>query len=283
MKVNEYIKAGQVRLEAAALECADPKLHMKQIVAFVMGWSFSEIFLHWDEPLSETDQQKIEAFLRRRLQGEPFQYIAGEEWFWKSRFVVGPGVLIPRKETELLVEILLERLPNTTQKVAELGPGSGNIGLSVCLERPQWEWHAFELNPKSLPYLKENHKALLRSSSQYQIHDGDFFTEAQKFSPYDVLVSNPPYVASCDLPTLSREVRSEPQLALDGGVLGMEVLSRFFAASVSVLSPKGVLLTEIGSDQGELAAKEAARFPFAAVEVLRDYAGLPRAIWAVMS
>lgn len=281
MKVADYISEGRARLAAAGLECADPQLHMKQILEFVLGWTLSDVVLRSENELSPAEVDKLESFLRRRLTGEPFQYIAGEEWFWKSRFSVGPGVLIPRRETELITEHLLKRVPQTSAKVAELGPGSGNIGLTMLQEKPDWKWHAFELNPETLPYLKENRRVLLPAEAKYHIHAEDFFTGAPKFAPYDLLVSNPPYVASQDWPTLSKEVRSEPRLALDGGAQGIEILSRLLAEAVSLLKPSGVFVSEIGSDQRELAVEVAARFPFAAIEVLSDYAGLPRVLWAV--
>src|SRR5262249_25882763 len=146
MKIRECILEGKQRLERAGLQCADPLLHMKQIVEFVLGWSSTDLYRHWEEDFPQDARARLEALLERLLRGEAFQYLTGEEWFWESRFRVGPGVLIPRRETELLVETLLADEPGSKVRVAELGAGSGNIGISVLQERPDWEWHAFELN-----------------------------------------------------------------------------------------------------------------------------------------
>jgi len=276
VKIRDYIAAGKSRIAAAGLECADPLLHMRQIVAAGMGWSTTQLYLHWEEELTPEAEAKLEALMKRRLTGEPYQYIVGEEWFWRSRFAVGPGVLIPRRETELLVETALQRLPATALRIAELGPGSGNIGISCLLERPQWEWHGFELNPESLPYLEEN----LRTVDSYKLHRGDFFELAKKYGPYDAILSNPPYVKGSEWPGLSKEVRSEPKMALDGGVSGLEIVSRLVRDSVYLLKPGGILALEIGNDQEESSRQLAEGNSFTQVEVLKDYSGHPRLLWA---
>lgn len=281
MKICDYINQGKERISAAGLECADPLLHMRQIVAAGMGWSTTQLYLHWEESLTDTDRARLEGILARRLRGEPYQYIVGEEWFWKSRFEVGPGVLIPRRETELLVETVLQRLPSTELKIAELGPGSGNIGIACLLERPSWEWHAYEKNPETWPYLERNLKLI--SGDGYRLHRGDFFEGAAADAPFDALVANPPYVKLGEWPGLSKEVRSEPKMALDGGVSGMEIVSRLVRDSVYLLKPGGIIALEIGSDQEAPARQVAAANSFADVEVLRDYSGLPRVLWGKRS
>ncbi len=279
MKVCDYIAAGKSRLEGARLECADPLLHMRQMVSAGMGWTTTQLYLHWEETLSSEALVKLERIVERRLTGEPYQYIVGEEWFWKSRFRVGPGVLIPRRETELLVETALQRCPSHSFKVAELGAGSGNIGITCLLERPEWEWHGFESNEESWSYLDANRRELLPGSAKYQIHRGDFFDLASRHGPYDAILCNPPYVKQVEWNGLSKEVRSEPRIALDGGISGLEVVSRLFRESVFLLSEGGLLALEIGNDQEEAARQLASANFFAESEVLRDYAGLPRLFW----
>lgn len=277
MKVSHLISSLKGELERAGLECADPMLHAKQILQYVSGWTASELYIRWDEEVPPAIERKASEFLARRSKGEPFQYIAGEEGFWKSRFVVGPGVLIPRRETELLVEKLLQ-VPGERLKVAELGAGSGNIGISVCLERPTWEWHAFEISPEALQYARTNARDLGVSPS-YHLHEGDFFDGARALAPFDVVVSNPPYVPSADWPTLSKEVRHEPKLALDGGHEGTSVLSRLSMEAVSLLKPGGYFAAEIDSRQEEAARHLLQANSFADIEVFRDYSGLPRIAW----
>lgn len=276
MKVSEFILRGRERLAEAKLECADPLLHMKQIVEYGLGIDGARLYLRWDEELDADDLRRLEGIVRRRLTGEPFQYIAAHEWFWDSKFLVGPGVLIPRRETELLVETLLRREDREVVRVAELGGGTGCIGISVLLERTKWEWHAFENNPKSLPYLQENRRELLPRDARYFIHDVDYFSGAAAGAPYDWIVTNPPYVPSGDWEGLSREVRHEPREALDGGGDGLDIIERLITGARSLLSTGGGFLCEMDARQSAPVEHLLAENGFEEIEILKDYAGLDR-------
>jgi release factor glutamine methyltransferase len=277
MKIREFILEGKQRLRQAPVQCADPLLHMKQMVEHVLGWTSAELYLHWEDELPEAARSKLESLLERRMTGEPFQYLTGYEWFWESRFHVGPGVLIPRRETELLLETLLAE-GKSGWRVAELGAGSGNIGISALLERPDWTWHAFEINPDSLPYLETNRQTLLSQDSAYHIHHGDFFALAAATAPYDAVVANPPYVAQQTIAGLAPEVRREPLVALDGGDDGLEVLSRLIQEAPAWLCPGAPLIVEIGSDQGEAVLALARQGALENARLLRDYSGLARVV-----
>lgn len=278
MTLESFVTSGKKRIEEAGIECADPMLHMKQILAAAISLNSLEFYSRWNESLTEEEVSKSNAILERRLLGEPFQYIVGYEWFWHSRFEVGPGVLIPRKETEHLVDELLKIQGSPKMRVAELGAGSGNIGISVLLERGDWEWHGFEINPESIAYLGKNVGNLLPLDAKYFIHQGNFFELASQFAPYDVVVSNPPYIAADTVSKLSREVQNEPRLALVGGESGTEILEHLIAAGFQVLKPGGIFVSEIGSDQGEFGVKLLERAGFHSVEILKDYAGLHRIV-----
>lgn len=280
MTLSEFIITGKAKIMKAGLQCADPLLHMKQIAEFGLGMTTTKLYLRWDDTLTAIEEKRLEGLLERRLTGEPFQYIAGEEWFWDSRFQVGPGVLIPRRETELIVETLLTRETREKLRIAELGAGSGNIGISIVLERPSWEWHAFELNPETLPYSRTNKERLLPREASYFLHEGDFFSEAPNFAPFDWIVSNPPYIGRREVLGLSKEVRHEPPLALVGGERGLEVIEKLVALSERLLSAGGGFLCEIGADQGQAVREFFNRKGFGPAEILLDYAGLPRAVVA---
>jgi release factor glutamine methyltransferase len=276
MTLETFVTLGKKRIEESGIECADPMLHMKQILGAAISLSSLQFYSRWQEELTGQEVEEATRFLERRLQGEPFQYIVGYEWFWRSRFEVGPGVLIPRKETEHLVEELLKLEETSPMRLAELGAGSGNIGISVLLERADWEWHGFEINPDSIPYLGKNVGGLLPLEAKYFIHEGNFFDLAGVLAPFDIVVSNPPYIANSQLEKLSREVRSEPKLALVGGEKGTEILEHLAAHSWHFLKPQGLFITEIGSDQESDVRNLLTRVGFSSVEVLRDYSGLPR-------
>ncbi len=279
MTLSQIIQRGKQTLEASTASFGDATDHMTQIAELALGLKRDQIYLHWEEPLSENDSQKISNLLQKRLSGHPLQYLAGVSGFWRSSFFVGPGVLIPRPETELLIETVLRDSGNVRQKIAELGAGSGNIGISVLIERPDWEWWAFEKNPESFPYAKKNREALLPSSAAYYLELGDFFEKAPKYGPFDWIVTNPPYVPSHSILELSAEVRHEPRFALDGGTDGFSVI-QMLAKSAPLLAKTGTILMEIAEDQGNRAAKLLTDEGFEAVQVLKDRAGLDRVVLA---
>lgn len=277
MKISEFIVQAKDRLTTAGIQCADPLLHAKQMVQLGLGMTMSEMFLRWDNDLSGNDLNRLTEMMDRRVAGEPFQYIIGYEEFWNSRFHVGPSALIPRKETELLVEIFLKK-ENQKVKVGELGAGVGNIGISVLLERPNVEWHAFEFNPETLPYLERNQRDC--GVKGHIIHAGDFFALGEKQAPYDWIISNPPYVSEEEYPTLAREIHHEPKLALLGGGSGLDVISRLISQSADWLTPSGQLLFEIGANQAEEVRILLEKAGFNTISLEKDLAGLPRVYWA---
>lgn len=279
MKISETIFLNKEKLARAPIQCADPALHAGQFVRHVLSIDSAGLYLRWGEELPEPAKIKLDALIEKRVSGIPFQYLTGQEGFWDSEFMVGPGVLIPRRETELLVETLLHREHRTKVEVAELGAGSGNIGISVCLQRPEWVWHAFETNSDSLPYLAVN-QALLPKTAAYEVHAADFFGAASDFAPYDWIISNPPYVAIENWEALPIEVKQEPKVALDGGKGGMEILSRLIEISRKILREGGGILFEIGCSQGERVRQLCEGNGFTDVEILEDHAHLPRAVMA---
>jgi release factor glutamine methyltransferase len=276
MKVRELVYEGRTRLAAASLQCADPLLHMKQIVEHCLGLDTSHLYRAWEEEVSEEGRRAVEAFLARRLTGEPFQYIAGFEWFWDAKFAVGPGVLIPRRETELVVEALLKEEARPRARVAELGAGSGNIGIAALRERPQWEWFGYEKNPESIPFLEANRKSLLSAETVYHVVPGDFFEAAQKAAPFDWIVSNAPYVSTGEMDTLAKEVRHEPRAALEAGPEGLDVIRRLVAEAPSLLGPGGGILGEMAAEQGSEVLKCLRDSGFTETRVIKDYAALDR-------
>lgn len=280
MTVVEYIQEGSARLKGAGVHCADPLQHMQLVVQSALEWDNTRLFNRRDTPISEIEKRKVENVLERRFRGEPLQYILGYAWFWDSKFSVGPGVLIPRKETEHTVDYLLS-LPTAEElKVAELGPGSGNIGISVLRSRPNWKWHAFEKNPETIPYLMQNVSALLPQDASFFLQPGDFFEKALQSAPYDAVVSNPPYISKTEYATLALELKAEPSLALIGGDTGTEILDQLLRASREILKPGGYFVSEIASEQGSDAKALAVRHGFVNVNVLKDYAGLDRVLTA---
>lgn len=280
MRLSQYILAGKRRLEEAGLQCADPLLHMKQLVQFALGWDSSALHREWNTELSGDDLRKIEGPLARRLAGEPFQYITGQEEFWSLDFRVGPGVLIPRRETECLVEALLKVETRSEVRCAELGAGTGNIGIALLTERTAWEWHAFERNALTIPYLEQNRAALLPENASYHIHRGDFFSGIASLGFFDWIISNPPYVPTQDMNMLSKEVRHEPREALEGGECGVDILACLLTHSLGLLKEGGGIALEMDYRHGDRLTQLAGRLGYQSIQILPDYARLPRIFMA---
>ncbi len=280
MKVSDLAQLGKRRLQVARIQCADPLLHMKQIFEFIMQIDSVQLAMKWNDEIEDDLEERVDAFLKRREAGEPFQYIVGYEWFWNSKFKVGPGVFIPRKETEILVEAILKRVPKGTEKVAELGAGSGNIGITLLQERLGWEWHTFEKNPDTLPYVKENRATCLPPSAVYLVHKEDFFEGVKAHVPFDGFVSNPPYIREDEMALLPEEVKKEPVLALDGGQGGMEVINRLIALAPQILRKGGWWASEIDFRQSEAVCAGLKHHGFSECEVINDYTHRPRVVFA---
>lgn len=280
MTYAELIRETQRKFQTSGIHCGDIATHSVDFLLQVTELTREKLLLSEMEPVDPSHLGKLENAERRRIQGEPLQYIVGYAWFWNSKFKVGPGVLIPRKETEHIVEYLMTLPTSKSYKVAELGAGSGNIGVSALQERGDWQWFGFELNYESFPYLRANVRELLAVDANYQIIEGDFFSNAPAYGPFDLVVSNPPYVSVHDESTLSREVRREPRLALYSGESGLEHIEKLITQSLILLNEGGVFISEIGSDQGAAVRALANRHGLTDVNVIKDIAGLDRILIA---
>jgi release factor glutamine methyltransferase len=278
MTLREFITEGKKRLETSQSHYSDAHQHMEQLVLRTLGWTPAQILLKLEDSLSESEINRLSQVLERRLQAEPLQYILGYEWFYKSRFEVGEGCLIPRKETEQLVDEILKFRPKEKIKIAELGAGTGNIGISVILERPHCEWYAFELNPKSFLFAQRNKQTLLPSAASYSLSLDDFFEGSKSFVPYDIIVSNPPYISDREMLDLPQEVKREPALALEAGVDGLSIIRRLLDSLPHLLKSQGLFLCEIGSTQEKIIREEMERRGFKDYQILPDLAGLPRVL-----
>lgn len=255
----------------------DPQRHGFQLVEEALQISASDLICRWDEELSSKEEAQIRKWTQRRCSGEPFQYIVGHEWFWESCFAVGPGVFIPRPETEMLVELVLKN-SGTQCRVAELGAGSGNIGISVLQQRPDWQWLAWEKNSASLPYLRENISSLLPSRAKYQLFVGDFFEGVLSLGEFDLLVTNPPYVASLSQEQLSPEVCCEPELALFGGEDGFSILEKLVCIAPHCLKSGGVFLAEIDPNHSDRVVEAMRKVGFCEIQIYQDVIGLDRVV-----
>ena len=257
----------------------DPNLEAEVLVRHTLGMQRAEYFAGTDQPLNSNQTKQIDELIRRRIEGEPLAYILGHREFYGLDFVVDARVLVPRQETELLVDKVLEfaRWKRADSlDIADVGTGSGAIAVAVAHEMPRVTVQATDIDPKALAVANINrHRHGL--ANRLHLYQGDLLEPLS--SPVDVILSNPPYIPTSEITTLPQEVRREPTIALDGGGDGLEVTRRLVRQAPAYIRPGGCILLEIDPEQLYLvkqAAQEA--MPAASVSFARDLMGQPRVI-----
>lgn len=229
-----------------------------------------------DQPT--TQEARLDEWVCRRIAGEPFQYIVGSVEFYNIELAVGPGVLIPRPETELLVEHALQLLADTPSgtEVLDLCTGSGAIPLALAHERPDLSYLGIDLSPEALAWAEHNRASLNPPLCQFL--QGDLFAPLGPPRPrFRLITANPPYVSPVEYRELPSEVKDfEPQLALEADDDGMAIEKRIADEARGHLQPDGWLLLEIGESQGKRLAEHLQSLGYQEVAILKDLAGRDR-------
>ena len=277
--------AALVKEAAATLAAAGvpaPEWDAERLLRHVLGWDRATLVANPDLLVPGPDVEHFRALLRRRVSREPLQYILGTQAFWKHDFLVTPAVLIPRPETELLVETSLELLKDVERPlIVDVGTGSGCIALSLAAERPDAEIHATDISEPALEVARENARRL-GLESRVAFHHGDLLGPvAHLAGRIDLVVSNPPYVDPAERESLAPEVRDhEPTVALFPPSDPLSLYRRLFRASASSLRPGGWLVVELG--QGQAAAVEGLcrNDGLVPTRLVHDLAGIPRCLTA---
>lgn len=251
-----------------------PLSEARMLMERVLGISRVALMTHADEPLSPADLAVFEQFVARRQAGEPMAYILGEREFYGRVFRVTPDTLIPRPETELLVDLALERLADkAAARVLDLGTGSGAIAVTLALECRECVVTATDLSPGALAVAEENAGRL---GARVRFLAGSWFDALPVGEQYDLIVSNPPYVAPGDPHLVQGDVRFEPVSALVGVDDGLGDIRAILAGIRGRLSPSGWLLFEHGYDQGTASRALLEEAGFEWVKTWADLAGLDR-------
>ena len=253
---------------------ATPRLEAELLLAEATGWTRTSL-LAWPERAPSAEAiATFEALLARRLTGEPIAYLRGRQAFWTLELRVTPDTLIPRPETELLVELALERLDaQSPLQIADLGTGSGAIAAAVASERPGWSLIATDRSAAALAVARDNFRTLGLERIGCLRMD---WLAALASDSLDAILSNPPYVAGQD-PHLDRgDPRFEPRSALTPGGDGLEAIRAIAADAGRCLRPGGLLAVEHGFDQGEAARRIFTSAGLHRVETCQDLAGLDR-------
>jgi len=249
-----------------------PRLDAELLLCGVTGWSRAALIVNGSEPLAVAPRTAFEQLIARRADGVPVAYLTGRREFWSLPLCVTPDVLVPRPETELLVQQALDLIPGALPwSVLDLGTGSGAIALAIAGERPQAKVTAVDISPAALAVAAQNASALGLTRIDWRM--GSWF-DAVADERFDVIVANPPYVAAAD-PALAR-LAAEPTLALTPGPTGLEALGVIAGAGAHHLKPGGWLLLEHGSAQGEAVTRLLAAGGFGRIRTFSDFSDRPR-------
>ncbi|QIK37181.1 peptide chain release factor N(5)-glutamine methyltransferase [Caldichromatium japonicum] len=264
-------------LHLAALALADcaqatPRLEAELLLAEASGLRRTELYARPEAGLTPDQFARFAALLQRRLVGEPLAYLLGRWGFWTLELEVTPATLIPRPETELLVETALERLtPDRPLRIADLGTGSGAIAAALASERPLWHLIAVERSPAAMAIARDNFRRLGLLVAPVLGH----WLSALGPDCLDAILSNPPYVAAGD-PHLAGSLRFEPQLALVSGQDGLDAIRAILADAPRCLKSGGLLAVEHGYDQGATVRRLFAQGGLQDIETRCDLAGHER-------
>lgn len=244
----------------------------------ILGVDRAYLLTHPEAELTPEQAERFAAWVARCAAGEPVAYILGRRAFYDRDFLVTPAVLIPRPETELLLEQALAWAGDRTLTAADIGTGSGALAVTLAAHKPKAQVHAVDVSGAALAVARKNAAA---SGMDVQFYEGDLLTPLiERSIRLDLIMANLPYIATDEIPTLAVS-RYEPSLALDGGADGLDLVRRLLAQTPLAANSGALLLLEIGAGQGAAALQLVQQaFPAARAELLLDYAGLDRIIRA---
>jgi release factor glutamine methyltransferase len=275
------VAAGREKLRQAGISEPEAALDARLLAQWLLGWDAARFFASADEEPRPTFQPNYDQFIERRANREPMAYIHAGQEFYGRMFEVTPAVLIPRPETEIIVEAALSVLPNQAKaRVADIGTGSGCLAITIACERPLARILATDISPDALEIALRNARRH-EVDARVSLAAGDLLPPPVAGDPvFDLIVSNPPYVPEGDQPSLAPEVRDyEPAGALFAGQDGLDVIRRLIPVSAGRLAPGGYLIFEIGIDQDAAVTQLISTTPDLRIVGLRnDLQGIPRTV-----
>ena len=276
VSIAEALKLGAQSLVQASV--ADARREASSLLSHITGRDRTFLISHSKDGIDDRELRDFEAAIKRRAAGEPAQYITGVQDFYGRSFRVTPDVLIPRPETELLVEAALQVMHGNA-RVCDVGTGSGCIAVTLLCERPDARAVAIDISEAALEVARQN-ASNQSVQDRLELVASDCFNALDPATQqFDLIVSNPPYVSENALPGLQREVRDyEPLVALSPGGDGLSVIRRLISDSPDFLQRDGHLIMEIGFDQGEAVQQLVDERVWTLREILPDLQGIPRIV-----
>ena len=275
MNYNQILKKGENYLKKNKIK--NPNLDSELILSKVLNKKREEILLNTKNKLKNRDILKFENYLQRRFLKEPMAYILGYKYFWKYKFLANKSVLIPRPDTELIIEESLNYIRNDkSKKILDVGTGSGCIIVSLIKERPKCVATAIDISKKAIIVAKTNAKL---HHLENKINFINIDIDKYKSYNYDLIISNPPYINSIELNRLDDDIKShEPKLALSGGSDGFREIEKIIIKSKELLRINGKLIMEIGHKQRNQSLKLLKNFGFYINKISKDLSGKDRCI-----
>jgi len=257
-----------------------PRLNIEHLLADALGKRRIDLYLEFDRTLSENELAPLREKVRRRVEGEPLQYLLGSWDFFGRAFRTDPRALIPRPETEILVEIVLKVIRvelGSRTRLLDVGTGSGVLAITFALECPNLQIVGSDVSPLALNLARENAE---RQGLNRRIEwvESDLLSSVS--GPFDFLVANLPYIPTTELLKLAPEVKRDPQLALDGGPDGLVVIRRLLLEAPKVLRDGAFVILEVGFDQADRVADLLTAQKFRDISVENDYQGVRRFVTA---
>ena len=278
MKIKDIINYGVATIK----NTESPSLEIQMMIAKVIEKDRLYIMLNLEEDIDESKVEIIKTMIDKRKNSYPLQYILGEREFWGMDFKVSEGVLIPRQDTEILIEETLKKLKDNKHKSNlkgfEIGVGSGIISITLLKEIETLTMIGVDINDKAIELTKAN--ALKHEvSDRLCILNSNLFEKINKENQFDFIISNPPYIETKVIDSLKEDIKQhEPKLALDGGEDGLDFYRAIIEQSKSYISPEGFIAFEIGYNQGEAVKKIFVENGYPNVTIAKDLAGFDRVV-----
>ncbi|MFC3395573.1 peptide chain release factor N(5)-glutamine methyltransferase [Brenneria rubrifaciens] len=269
MNYQAWLSSATTRLAAGE----SPKRDAEVLLSFVTGKARTFLLAFGETLLTAAQQQQLESLLARRIEGEPIAYLIGEREFWSLSLAVSPATLIPRPDTECLVEQALNRLPAEAATVLDLGTGTGAIALSIASERPDCQVTGIDIQPAAVALAQHNAARLNIKNTRFL--QGNWFSPLTS-ARFMLIVSNPPYIDAADIHLTQGDVRFEPVSALIAAEEGLADLRFIIDNSEDYLQPGGWLLLEHGWRQGAAVRQLLRQKGFSHIETCQDYGGNDR-------
>lgn len=269
----EILQSGAAYLEKRQID--EARLNMEHLLAHVLGCRRLDLYLRFNETVPEADLVSLRELLRRRGEGEPLQHLLGTVEFCGHELVSDHRALIPRPETETLVELILKKCAIAPARVLDMACGSGCIGLSLVKAWPASEVVLADISEDALDLARLNASRLGIAARSIR---SDLFDKIP--GTFDLIVANLPYIPSAEIPTLSVEVRRDPVLALDGGPDGLRIVERFLSDALPHLNAGALIALEVGHDQGQTVATRSTELGYERSSTAADLTGIHRFVFA---